>query len=197
MATNFVQDGIVLQVTAPAAVSSGDGVQVDGIFGVALFAAGNGEEVNIQTRGVFDLPKLSTDVVTQGDPLYWDNTNSRLTKIGTSNLPLAGYATEAAGNGVTTVNCLLSQGPAGPFVATGAVDFGNAVAGAIVTGTITVTGAATGDAVALAPPSTIDAGLVWAGFVSAANTVTIRLLNTTGGAIDPASATWGCVVYPV
>ena len=46
---------------------------------------------------------LSTDSVAQGDLLYWDAANSRLTKTDTSNT-LAGYAAAAAGAAVTTVD---------------------------------------------------------------------------------------------
>lgn len=60
--------------------------------------------------------------------------------------------------------------------------------------TITVPGAAVGDAVALAPPATLTTGLVWSGRVTAANTVTVRLANVTAATIDPASATWGAAV---
>lgn len=73
---------------------------------------------------------------------------------------------------------------------TATLDFPSISANTISTLTVTVTGAVVGDSVSLAPPSGINAGLMWSGFVSAANTVTIRLLNTTGSAIDPASATW-------
>jgi predicted RecA/RadA family phage recombinase len=56
---------------------------------------------------VFNLPKLSTDVVAQGDLLYWDNTNKRLTTtVGTNTL--AGYATAAASGTATTVNISLN-----------------------------------------------------------------------------------------
>jgi hypothetical protein len=60
--------------------------------------------------------------------------------------------------------------------------------------TMTVTGAAVGDVVSLGPPSTIEAGLVWSGFVSAENTVAIRVHNTSGGSVNPASATWRAMV---
>jgi len=56
--------------------------------------------------------------------------------------------------------------------------------------------AATGDFVIVAPPGNLTAGLVLCGFVSAANTVTIRIINGTAGAIDPASATFGIAVLP-
>lgn len=76
------------------------------------------------------------------------------------------------------------------------LNFANILAGAIGTMTITVTGAVVGDTVALGPPDTIEAGLMWSGFVSATDTVTIRLHNTTGGAINPAAADWKASIIP-
>ncbi len=62
---------------------------------------------------------------------------------------------------------------------------------------ITVTGAAFGDFVDVAAPYTL-AGIVATGYVSAANTVVIRLHNSTGAAVDLASGTWRvCVRRPV
>lgn len=61
--------------------------------------------------------------------------------------------------------------------------------------TIAVTGAAVGDAVALAPPAALEAGLVATGRVSAANTVTVRLSNITAAPIDPDEAAWGVRVF--
>lgn len=60
--------------------------------------------------------------------------------------------------------------------------------------TLTVAGAVVGDRVILAPPSTLPAGLIPAGYVSAADTVSITLFNNTAGAIDPAAMTWGATV---
>ncbi|WP_433329981.1 hypothetical protein [Spirillospora sp. CA-294931] len=57
--------------------------------------------------------------------------------------------------------------------------------------TIAVTGAAVGDAVVLAPPAALTAGLIANARVTAPGTVTIRLANITAAAIDPAAATWG------
>lgn len=87
--------------------------------------------------------------------------------------------------------------PSEVLTGTATLDFGSIAA---VTGlelTITVAGAAAGDAVALAPPATMTAGLVWSGRVSAANTVTVRVSNITAGALDPASATWGAAVFSI
>lgn len=60
--------------------------------------------------------------------------------------------------------------------------------------TMTVTGAATGDIVMLGAPSAIESNLTWCGYVSAADTVTVRLHNSSSGGVDPASATWKATV---
>lgn len=70
------------------------------------------------------------------------------------------------------------------------LDFPSIAAGATSELTITVTGAAAGDVVYLGPPSGLEAGLAASARVSAANTVTVRMHNTTGGSINAASATW-------
>jgi hypothetical protein len=78
------------------------------------------------------------------------------------------------------------------------VDMGSISAGAITTFTITVNGALADEqnAVCLAPPSAIESGLVWCGFVSADDTVTVRVHNTTGSPVNPAEGVWGCRVFP-
>ena len=113
---NFVQDGNTITVTAPAAVTSGQLVVVGSINGVASFDAASGADVEVTVEGVFDLPKVTTDVIAQGDKLYWDSGQAKLTKTaGTGSKPLVGVATATAGNGVTTVYCLLMPtGQTGP-----------------------------------------------------------------------------------
>jgi hypothetical protein len=59
---------------------------------------------------------------------------------------------------------------------------------------MTVTGAAVGDAVFLGAPSGLETDLTFSGYVSATNTITVRLHNASGGSIDPASATWRATV---
>lgn len=71
------------------------------------------------------------------------------------------------------------------------VDLASIAAGATAEATVTVTGAAAGDAVIANPPATIAAGLgVVGAYVSAANTVKLRVHNSTAGAIDEAAANW-------
>jgi len=75
------------------------------------------------------------------------------------------------------------------------LNFDSVSAGAVGTPlTVTVPGAVVKDQVILGPPSGIDTGLMWAGFVSAADTVQIRLFNGTGSPINPAEATWSVTV---
>lgn len=75
------------------------------------------------------------------------------------------------------------------------LNFGSINAGATAELTLTVTGAVTGQPVALSSASSVEAGLIWCGYVSAANTVTVRMYNTTGAPIDPAAATWTALVF--
>lgn len=74
-----------------------------------------------------------------------------------------------------------------PFSAT--VDPGSAAAGAEVSGTITVTGAALGDVVLLAPGVDLQT-LILSATVISANTVEWVLMNETAGTVDLASSTW-------
>jgi hypothetical protein len=80
------------------------------------------------------------------------------------------------------------------LTATAVLDFGDVATYLTARLTMTVTGAAVGDAVFVGPPSSLNAGLGVTAFVSAANTVTIELANMTVANINPASATWRAVV---
>ena len=64
------------------------------------------------------------------------------------------------------------------------------------TSTITVTGAALGDYVVGLSCSVDLQGITLTGYVSAADTVSFRLQNESGGTLDLASATFRAVVLP-
>ncbi len=75
------------------------------------------------------------------------------------------------------------------------LDFPSTAAGAFSDLTISVAGCVSGDAVMIGIPNgSMSGGGIFFGWVSANNTVTIRFLNTTGSAIDPASGTFRAVV---
>jgi hypothetical protein len=59
---------------------------------------------------------------------------------------------------------------------------------------ITVTGAAVGDIVLVAPPYDMQ-DIVYCGYVQAANTVEIRIQNESGGVINLGSGSWGVAVF--
>lgn len=102
MTTKYVMSGDVIDYPAGSAVASGAVVLFGVRIGVALAAIAAGASGALAVKGIFTIAKLSTDVVAIGALLYWDNGNSRLTTTSAGNT-LAGYATKAAGNGVTTV----------------------------------------------------------------------------------------------
>ncbi|PZQ82665.1 MAG: hypothetical protein DI549_10820 [Ancylobacter novellus] len=112
---NYVQAGDTLSLLAPYAVISGAGAQVGQIFGVAVGDAANGAEVELKTKGVFELTKLSAQAWTVGALVYWDNTNKRCTTVATGNL-LIGAATAIAANpsatGIVRLNGVASAASA-------------------------------------------------------------------------------------
>lgn len=78
----------------------------------------------------------------------------------------------------------------GARTATGTVDFTSIGDGACQNQTFTATGFTTGMAVTLGIPAALESGLTVFGFVSAADTATVRACNTSGAALNPASATY-------
>jgi predicted RecA/RadA family phage recombinase len=99
---NYVQPGNTITLTAPYAVTSGDGLLVGSIFGVAAGTAALGEAVETAVEGVYDLKKVASQAWAVGDRIYWDNTARQTTKVTTSNT-LIGAATEAVAGGAGDV----------------------------------------------------------------------------------------------
>lgn len=101
---NYVQRGKTLTVPAPSGgVASGDPVLVGSIFGVADFAAVAGADVEIDTSGVFTLPKATGAAWAVGDIVYFDAAAKNITKTATNNTKVgvatvAALSTDTAGN---------------------------------------------------------------------------------------------------
>lgn len=125
------------------------------------------------------------------DNLYVYNTVAATLEVG-SNVAALYY-----GNNAMTTYTIpdVSVVKEGILKGTSVLDFASIAAGAVGVMTITVTGVAAGDYVTLFPPAALAAGLVFSGYVSAANTITIRLFNGTASPIDPANATWGWMIH--
>jgi predicted RecA/RadA family phage recombinase len=112
MATNYRHEGAIMHFLAPGGgVVSGTGYVVGDTFGIAAVTNAAGILTSFEVEGVFELPKLSTDVVAQGVKVYWDDAAKRVTVTATGN-KVIGCAEGAAGAGVATVFVRLVEGPA-------------------------------------------------------------------------------------
>ncbi|MCL4189971.1 MAG: DUF2190 family protein [Rhodobacteraceae bacterium] len=100
---NFIQNGHIIHVTAPAGgIVSGEGLIIGGLFGIAAYSSAEGDPVELGTTGVYQLPKALAAVLTVGARVAWDNTAKNINLPGAGRFPV-GIATEAAGNGITSV----------------------------------------------------------------------------------------------
>jgi predicted RecA/RadA family phage recombinase len=97
----YLQKGDVVTIPAPATVSSGDGVLVGRLFGVAATDAESGDDVAIKTTGVFTLPKTSAQAWTVGALVYWDGSQCT-TADGSGANTLIGKAMAVAANPSST-----------------------------------------------------------------------------------------------
>jgi len=96
MATNFIQPGQVLTLTAPAGgVTSGVGYLIGARFVVALQDAAEGAAFEGQCTGVWELPKTSAQAWTEGVEVYWNG--NAATTASTDNT-FIGHAAAAAAN---------------------------------------------------------------------------------------------------
>ncbi len=105
---NFVQSGNNLDLIAPTGgVVSGVGYLHDSILAFAIASKAQTEIYAGVVEGVIDADKLTTDVMTEGLKVNWNDTNKEF-QIATSDLDAAGTVVEAAGNGVLTVKVKLT-----------------------------------------------------------------------------------------
>ena len=99
----YIQTGDVITVPAPAGgIASGEGMIIGNIFGIAAYSAAVGDPLELATTGVYQLPKATAAVLTVGARVAWDNTAKNINVPGTGRFPV-GIATEAVGNGMTSV----------------------------------------------------------------------------------------------
>ena len=186
---NFIQPGGTLTLVAPHDVASGDGLLVGSIFAVATGDAVSGANIEAMTEGVFDLAKTEAQAWSQGDKIYWDDTAKECTTVAPGNVLIGVAVVDAADPSdigqVLIGNHPETELPTRVLTATATIDFDSIAAAASEDATIAVAGAALGDTVALGLPAAPTDGIVFAGFVSAADTVTVRATNITAGAVDP------------
>lgn len=101
MASNFIQPGKHLTLVAPYDRTSGQGALVGSLFGVALGTVLETVEGEFATGGIWRLTKTTAQAWTQGQKIYWDNSNKRCDSDSTVG-PLIGVAVAVADNPSTT-----------------------------------------------------------------------------------------------
>jgi len=113
MATNYVQEGEVIQYIAGSNISAGAVVKIGQILGVALVDIANGETGSVAIKGVYTVPKVSGAVIAQGESLTWDVSagafdDNAATPATGDVTGAAAVAAEAAGNGVTSFDVIFT-----------------------------------------------------------------------------------------
>ncbi len=76
---NYIQKGNLITIPAPYDVKSGDAVLQGAFFGFAATDAEKGEDVVVQTAGVFDVNK-DNSAFEIGDEVFWHATKKVFTK---------------------------------------------------------------------------------------------------------------------
>lgn len=107
MAKNYVQPGDTLTVPAPkSGMLPGDVYSVGALTGVVVGVDPNEPtRLDVGTRGVYELPKVSADAFAIGDVAFLSATGLATKTSGTARL---GVVVEAAGAGAATVKVKLN-----------------------------------------------------------------------------------------
>lgn len=99
MTQSFQQPGKILTLVAPYdRASSGLGAKVGAFFGVSTKAVLSGAEGEFETEGVHGLAKTASQAWSQGDRIYWDDSNKRCDSDSSVGM-FIGVATEAVAGG--------------------------------------------------------------------------------------------------
>lgn len=108
---NFVAPGNSIDVVAPAAgLVSSNFYLVGTLGGVCARSGVQGDTVPLKRYGVFTLPKATGAAWTQGDQLYWDNTNKVFAKTTAGNTKWGVAAADAATGDATGSVALSGNG---------------------------------------------------------------------------------------
>lgn len=108
MATNYRQPGDTVTVIAPTGgTTSGVGVQIGELFGIASTTEIATAEVELHIEGVFEVAKTSALAIDVGDVVYWDDTGKEVDKTSSSQKSV-GIAVSAAANPSATVDVKLT-----------------------------------------------------------------------------------------
>jgi len=120
---NFVKSGKTIAYLIPddgaspagdITILPGEAVSVgNDMVGIATVGGVTGDTINLDLTGVYTLDKVSADTIAQGDKVYYDHVNKKITDAADdAGSPVvtfrwAGWACETAGNGVTSIDVKL------------------------------------------------------------------------------------------
>ena len=106
---NYVQPGGAIDITAPAALTSGQGLLLGNLFGVVEGDAASGTAAVLQTEGVVILKK-ATGTINAGVRVFWDDTAKRVTTTAASNTCIGWHVGLAANTGADNTDILVKLG---------------------------------------------------------------------------------------
>ena len=162
------------------------GINTNGLVGINK-SSSIGAQLHVVPSSSTTIGQIIQGAASQSANLQeWQNSaGTVLAKIDSAGIAASTGVTIGGGTNITKV-----------LSATGVLDFASTAAGAVTDLTVTVTGAVVGDTVAIGIPNgSITATGSFTGWVSAANTVTIRFShNHLVNAEDPASGTFRVTV---
>lgn len=185
----------LIGTTLTAFQSSGDVVgpsaSVDGE--IALFSGITGKLLRRATStGVVKMTSGVASVVTgtATDCIRVNGTTTSCSGGGGGGTYTAGIGLTESGGEFT-----VDTGAVPTFLTTTtSIDVTSITSGRCVDSTFTMTGAAVSDAVAPRWPATLEGGLAGTMFVSATNTIKVRLCNNTAASVDPINQTYGATI---
>lgn len=107
---NFIQPGRTVDLTAPSGgVVAGNGYKIGSFIGFAGTSAAQGLPFALHVEGIYDATAEgagSGQDLAEGDTVYWDNTNKRMTKTASGNTK-AGLCCAAKATTATVVRVKL------------------------------------------------------------------------------------------
>ena len=94
-------DGNTLEYTAADTHLSGAPVLIGSRIGICVNNMVSGNVGTVSVKGIHEVPKATGQAWTQGDKVYWDDTNKNFTTTASGNT-LIGYIAAAAASADTT-----------------------------------------------------------------------------------------------
>lgn len=113
---NRIQNGKSLNVLLSATIKSGDALQIGDLLGVASVDGVSGETIAFRVMEVFNLPKVTAQVIAQGDVVNFDASAGAAGEVtGAATIAAGdvtgfGVAWEAADGTTSDIDVLLAPG---------------------------------------------------------------------------------------